>query len=123
MPRILIVDDEPAIRSLLSKTFASAGFEVRTAVNALQAMMLLASESFNALLSGVTMPSIPRVDGHDLARWVSKNHPAVRCVLMTAVEFECEDCPFASACKILAKPFKPADAVALIEQELREPSN
>jgi CheY-like chemotaxis protein len=72
VPRILIVDDEPAIRSLLSETFVLAGFEVRTAANGLQAMMFLASESFNAMLSDVTMPSIPRVDGHDLARWVSK---------------------------------------------------
>jgi DNA-binding NtrC family response regulator len=123
MPRILIVDDEPAICFLLSKAFALAGFEVRTAANALQAMLLLASEPFNALLSDVTMPSIPPVDGHDLARWVSRNHPAVRCVLMTPLDSECEDCPFASGCKMLPKPFKPQDAVAIIEQVLREPSN
>src|SRR3954447_16967596 len=88
-----------------------------------KAMMLLASEPFDALLSDVTMPSKPAVDGHDLAWWVARNHPAVPCVLMTALDFECEDCPFASGCKMLSKPFKPQDAVAMVEQVLRAPSN
>jgi DNA-binding NtrC family response regulator len=123
MPRILVVDDEAAISFLLAKVFARAGYEVRTAANALQAMMFLASESFDALLSDVHMQSKPPMDGHDLARWVAKNHPRVRCVLMTALGFGCEECPFAAGCKILAKPFEPEDAVAMIEHVLGEPAN
>jgi DNA-binding NtrC family response regulator len=104
--RILIVDEEAAIRLLLTKTFASAGYTVRTAMNAPQAMALLGAESFDVLLSDVNMPSVPPMDGHDLARWVARNHPAVGCVLMSGLGFECQDCPFASGCNILAKPFK-----------------
>jgi DNA-binding NtrC family response regulator len=119
--RILIVDDEASNRSLLLKIFARAGFEVRTAMNAPQAMAFLASEPFDALLSDVTMPSMPPMDGHDLARWAARNHSTVRCVLMTAMDVECEDCPFVSGCKMLAKPFTPQDAVAIIQQILAEP--
>src|SRR5215831_16483612 len=121
MPRILIADDQPAICSFLSKVFARAGYEVRTAVNAPQAMMFLASESFDVLLSDVDMPSKPPLDGHDLVRWMAKNHPAVRCVLMTALGIKCDGCPVAGGCKILAKPFEPENAVATIEQVLRGP--
>ena len=84
-------------------------------------MMCLASEPFNALLSDVDMTSVPPMDGHDLVRWAAVNHPGVRCVLMTALDIRCEECPFASGCHILAKPFKPEDVLGRIEQALREP--
>ncbi len=51
MARLLILDDEPAIRSLLSKIFARAAYHVKTAAaNVLQGMAFLASERFDALL-------------------------------------------------------------------------
>jgi two-component system cell cycle response regulator CpdR len=119
-PRILIVDDEAGIRSLLSVAFARAGYEVRTASNALQAMALCASESFDAMLSDVVMPMM---DGHDLVRWIAKNYPGVRCVLMTAHDVDCQECPFTPRCKLLPKPFRPKDALSRIEETLRESPN
>jgi DNA-binding NtrC family response regulator len=118
MPRILIVDDEKSIRSLLSTAFGRAGFEVRIATDGMEAMAFCSSESFDALLSDVLMP---QVSGHDLIRWVGANHPAIRCVLMTAFYTDCEYCPFVARCKLLAKPFSPKDAVSLIERLLKEP--
>ncbi len=51
MARLLILDDEAAIRSLLSKVFARAAYHVKTAAaNVLQGMAFLASERFDALL-------------------------------------------------------------------------
>lgn len=120
MPRILVVDDEAAIRSLLSIAFGGAGYEVRTAADALQAMALCASEFFDAMLSDVVMPIM---DGHDLVRWVARNYPGVRCVLMTGADVSCQECPFPPHCKLLRKPFRPKDALSRIEQALRESSN
>lgn len=119
MPRILIVDDELSIRKLLSIAFTRAGYEVRTAADVGEATELCAAESFDALLSDVMMP---RVNGHDLVRWVVAHHPATRCVLMTAFDdTDCQDCPRLTRCKLLAKPFKPKDAVSLIDRVLQEP--
>ena len=122
MPRILIVDDERDIRSLLAVAFTRAGYEVRTAADGAQAIALCAaSEPFDVLLSDVMMPSM---NGHDLVRSVLKRHPAIRCVLMTAFDdVDCQDCPLFPRCRVLAKPFTPKDAVCLIEQVLKEPSN
>ena len=78
MPRVLIVDDEPAIRSLLSLAFVRAGYEVATAADAFKAMQLFAAESFHAILSDVQMPGM---DGHSLIRWVAGTYPHVRSVL------------------------------------------
>ena len=122
MPRILIVDDERGIRSLLAVAFTRAGYEVRTAADGAQAIALCAaSEPFDVLLSDVMMPSM---NGHDLVRSVLKRYPAIRCVLMTAFDdVDCQDCPLFPRCRVLPKPFIPKDAVCLIEQVLKEPSN
>lgn len=117
MPRVLIVDDEPAIRSLLSLAFVRAGFDVRTAADTDKAMEACASESFDALLSDVHMPGM---DGHSLVRWVASTHPATRSILMSGFDITCGTCPFAGRCTLLRKPFNPKDAVAIITQLLSE---
>jgi DNA-binding NtrC family response regulator len=119
MPRILVVDDEEGIRKLLAIAFMRAGHEVRTAADAREAMALCEAHSFDALLSDVQMPQI---NGHDLVRWITASHPAIRCVLMSAFDnSNCQDCPLVSRCAQLAKPFNPKDAVSLVEMILGEP--
>ncbi len=120
MPRLLIVDDEQAIRSLLSVAFARAGYEVRTASDSFQAMDLLASEAFDAILSDVQMP---KMDGHSLIRWVAETHPGVRSVLMSGYDIQCGDCPLAGRCELLQKPFGPALAVMQVGRALQQPRN
>jgi DNA-binding NtrC family response regulator len=44
--RILVVDDEASIRTLLTALFTEAGYEVHTAANATDAMALLRIEVF-----------------------------------------------------------------------------
>ena len=118
MPRVLIVDDESAIRSLLAKAFTRAGHEVRTAAHVREAMELCTAEHFDALLSDVRMPD---TDGHELVRWVVRSYPRIRCILMTGFDdVDCRDCPFVARCRFLAKPFKPTDAVTLVENSLRD---
>jgi DNA-binding NtrC family response regulator len=117
MPRVLVVDDEPAICSLLSLAFVRAGYEVRTAADPFKAMELCTSESFDAILSDVHMPGM---DGHCLVRWVASTHPKVRSVLMSALDITCGECPFAGRCRLLRKPLNPKTAVAIITQVLNE---
>lgn len=118
-PRILIVDDEGAIRSLLAKIFAKAGYEVQTAASGAHAMALsAASEPFDVLLSDVTMPEM---NGHDLVRSILERHPTIRCVLMTGFDdIDCQDCPLAPRCQVLQKPFLATDAVSIVARVLRE---
>jgi DNA-binding NtrC family response regulator len=119
MPRILIVDDEGSIRSLLAHAFARAGHEVRTAGHARSAMQLCETEHFDILLSDVQMPGM---NGHDLVSWAVRNRPNILCVLMSGFDnSDCQDCPFHSRCKVLPKPFKPRDAVAFVERCLLSP--
>lgn len=120
MTRVLIVDDEPGIRSLLSLAFARGGYEVRTAASPLEAMEICNSEQFDAVLSDVHMPGM---DGHALIQWVAKNYPAVRTVLMSAYDLHCAECPFAGRCTLIRKPFNPKDAVKSVAGALASAAN
>jgi two-component system chemotaxis sensor kinase CheA len=61
--RILVAEDSITSRMLLKGIFESAGYEVKTAVDGIEAYTLLRSEKFDALVSDVEMP---RLNGFDL---------------------------------------------------------
>lgn len=114
-PRILIVDDEPQIRTFLSFTFENAGYAVTTAANGGDAIALLADESFDILLSDVMMPEI---NGHQLAQWVAAHRPSIRTALMSGYDPGCRNCAYSPRCHLIAKPFQPRQVLAFIEQLL-----
>ena len=110
----MIVDDEAAIRKMLTIAFTKAGYEVLSSRDASEAMKVLAIERVDAVLSDVVMNSL---SGHDLARWIAEHHPSVPCILMTGFDDRgCDDCPFASGCIQIRKPFHPKDAVRVVGQ-------
>lgn len=117
LPRILIVDDEHQLRALLSRSFVRAGYEVVAAPSALDALAFCSVQAFDAVLSDVDMP---KMNGHELARWFAVNHPKTLCVLMSGFGTECEECPFAGRCILLRKPFAPQAAVSLLTRMLSQ---
>ncbi|MEO7272664.1 MAG: PAS domain-containing protein [Vicinamibacterales bacterium] len=60
---VLVVDDEPDARDLVATALTASGAEVATAGNATEALELVASGRFNAMVSDVGMPG---TDGYDL---------------------------------------------------------
>jgi two-component system chemotaxis sensor kinase CheA len=62
-PRALIAEDSITSRMLLKGILESAGYQVQTAVDGLEAFTLLRSEPFDVLISDVEMP---RLNGFDL---------------------------------------------------------
>jgi DNA-binding NtrC family response regulator len=111
MARILIVDDEPAIRSFLRLILSREGFCIQTAADGAEAMALCSSEPFDLVLSDVVMPGI---DGHALAQWIAVNYPTTQTALMSGCDIECRGCAFSPRCKIMAKPFTPKAAVLFV---------
>jgi DNA-binding response OmpR family regulator len=67
--RVLVVDDEPAVRLLCRVNLQFAGFEVVEAENGAQGLELAQSEDFDLILLDVMMPDI---GGHDVLRRVSE---------------------------------------------------
>ena len=80
--RVLVVDDEPGIRSLLAKVLSRAGGSCEMAGTAEEALIRLARERFDIAILDLRLPGM---DGLTLARTVSERHPDVALVMITGV--------------------------------------
>jgi len=79
LPRVLLVEDEGAVRELLSSALERNGFDVVTAGSAEEALTL-ASPAFQILLSDI---SLPGMSGVQLARQLRRSLPSLRVLLMS----------------------------------------
>ncbi|HEV2734014.1 MAG TPA: response regulator, partial [Longimicrobiaceae bacterium] len=79
--RILVVDDERAIRFSLAELLEAEGHEVREAEHAPAALAMLEDDPADLVLSDLSMPAM---DGMQLLEEVRARHPATLFVLLTA---------------------------------------
>jgi CheY-like chemotaxis protein len=80
--RILIVDDEPLLRSLMADILFRNGFQTVAVENGVEAVRTLQNDSaFSLVLSDIHMP---KMDGMGLLRLLRQDFPQIP-VLMTSV--------------------------------------
>lgn len=77
---ILIVDDEVAMRKILSRYLAGAGYECQVAESVRSAKEILAVRSFDLLLCDLVMPG---GSGLELIRHAKENYPEMGRVMIT----------------------------------------
>ena len=81
--RILVVDDEEAIREIVSSMLGSSGYTCSQANSGLEALRLLESgQQFELLLSDLMMPEM---DGLGLLSRVKERYPELPVIMVTAV--------------------------------------
>jgi DNA-binding NtrC family response regulator len=80
-PRILIVDDEPQMLSLLSRALEQIFCETQIAVNAHTAMELVESSPPDAIMVDLKMPY---VNGLGFLYRIRETHPDIPVVIITA---------------------------------------
>jgi CheY-like chemotaxis protein len=105
MARILIADDEEAMRSLIARALRQDGHEVLTANDGAQALDLLREQgAFELLLTDIRMPVM---DGIALAHAAARAHPAITILLMTGYADQRERAQdlVALVHDVIAKPF------------------
>ena len=81
MYKILVVDDEAAIREAIALILASSVYLINCAPSALDALSLLERESYDLVLTDLRMPDM---DGYQLAKHVRVIYPGKRVMLITA---------------------------------------
>jgi putative nucleotidyltransferase with HDIG domain len=81
--RILVVDDEEAIREVVSSMLNQAGYHTRPAASGMEALELLdCGEDFDLILTDMMMPEM---DGIALLERIKERFPDVPVVMVTAV--------------------------------------
>ncbi len=102
--RALVVDDEPSIRSLLSRFLIRRGFEVETAADGEEALAMIAESPPDILVMDLYMP---KVNGHEVLKIIQDNDidVGVICTISGyASEDDARECLRLGAADHLAKP-------------------
>lgn len=79
--QILVVDDEVAIRELISEVLSIAGYEVTASADGLDALNQIRNKKFNAILLDV---NLPKVDGFAILEKVRESAPTLPIVMLSA---------------------------------------
>jgi signal transduction histidine kinase len=110
--RVLLADDEDALRTTIAAWLTDEGFEVEQAADGLEAIKLVQIKDFDIALLDIKMPG---VNGLEVLRFVKKNSSVTDAVMMTAMS----DVNMAvEAMKLGAKEYltKPIDLDQLVPQ-------
>jgi CheY-like chemotaxis protein len=106
---VLVVDDDPLVRELMTRYLARDGFQVITAASAAEALRVARSEHPSAITLDVNMPEM---DGWNaLAAFKADPHLATIPVVMVTID---DDRKKAQAMGVAGYLLKPIDAARLI---------
>ena len=114
---VLVVDDEEAVATVLSRGLSYAGFEVATARSGQEALERLAERHFDALLTDIHMP---RLRGDEMQRIARERDPDLAVLLITAAdETACAvECLKEGVFDYLTKPFDLSDVIVRVRKAL-----
>ena len=115
--RILLAEDEVALRDFVSRNLHARGFEVLEASNGLEAMALWEREDPHLLILDIMMP---RMDGLEVCKRV-REHSAVPIIVLTALDAESDKVSALDlgADDYLTKPFGVEELMARVRAVLR----
>src|SRR5262249_8262234 len=100
-PRILIVDDEASILSLLRLVLESESYEVATAASGAEATRKLGEESFDLIITDIRMET--PTAGFDVVRTARRHQPDAPVALLTAFPVPTSDWKQAGADTLFIK--------------------
>jgi len=115
--RILLAEDEVALRDFVSRNLRARGFEVLEASNGLEAIAVWERENPHLLILDIMMP---RMDGLEVCRRV-REHSAVPIIVLTALDMESDKVAALDlgADDYLTKPFGVEELLARVRAVLR----
>ncbi len=115
----LIVDDEPHLRSILSRLLVAEGFACRTAASGREALRELEQDPAELIVTDIRMPEM---DGINLLAEVRRRWPDTGVVMITAVSDVSSAiwCLTQGALDYVAKPFQVDDVKARVRQALEK---
>lgn len=114
MVRILLAEDDDAMRQYLSRALEKSGYEVVAVDRGTEALPLIESDRFDLLLTDIVMPEM---DGIELAQHAASIAPEMRVMFITgfaAVTLKAGKA--VPQAKVLSKPFHLRDLVFEVDR-------
>jgi two-component system cell cycle response regulator CpdR len=119
LARILIAEDEDALRGLVARALLQDGHDVTTANDGAEALEVIVREhgAFELLLTDIRMPMM---DGIALALVTARDHPDITILLMTAYADQRERASGLDKLihDVVTKPFSLATIRAAVDEAL-----
>src|SRR2546423_4243845 len=115
--KVLVIDDDPQVRTLVARLLAQEGYEVHLAADADEAASALKSAAPDLVLLDGTMP---HTDGIDLLADI-RTRSSIPVIMLTGLGDEADRILGlrAGADDYVVKPFSPGELTARIESVLR----
>lgn len=119
--RILVVEDDPMVRTMATRFLAGQGFEIEVADSGPAAVELLEGRSrFDLVFSDVSMPG--GMTGHDLARVVAERFPHAAVLLTSGYDEAAvthdRDASAVRSVPLLRKPYRLTDLLDAVRAAL-----
>jgi CheY-like chemotaxis protein len=122
MARILVVDDEAAVRALIRAALEHVGHEVTEAANGAEGLKLFASQRQDLVITDVFMPER---DGIELVRVIRSTAGTVPILVISGGSWPTESAHLLDAVvrlgatRTLAKPFQLSDLLRIVDEMLQ----
>ena len=110
---ILVVDDDKAVRDVVSLTLLLDGYPVREATNGAEALKIIEAEPPSLVVLDMQMPEL---DGWGLAHELQARHLDPPILVMTAGGNARSAAGAIGAAGFVSKPFALADLLAKVEE-------
>ena len=117
---ILVVDDEEALRTVLSSELSGEGYHVETASDGDEAIAAIQKNSaFDLVLLDIKMP---RVDGFEVLKFIKQTVPQIKVIMLTAFADlkNAIESKKLGAEDFISKPYDLVDLLTTIERVLSE---
>jgi len=116
--RVLIVDDESSIRTLIREALESEGYRTFAAAHGREALEMMSACSFDIVLTDLMMPVM---DGRELVGILLHRHPDVPVVILTGYGDirSAQELMDIGASDFVMKPFRLAELPIVIARNLR----
>ena len=102
--KILVVDDDRAILSLMSKIIENSGYHVKSASNAKEALKLIMENQFNLVISDI---SLPGMSGIELYKKVRNRYESLDFIFMSGYAVDdMDESIIESVAGFFPKPFQ-----------------
>jgi CheY-like chemotaxis protein len=118
MARVLVIDDDEELRTLMKAMLVGTGHQVHEAVDGLEGLRMFEQHRSDVVVTDINMPGM---DGHEVITTFRKRHPGVPIVAISGGGSVSKDDLLLSAARlgateVIMKPFEFRQFVGAVER-------